>query len=119
MTNKRIKEIRDKLIAKKKFIIVQLKRFAKRDKNTKDNYKTDFLHLGEHQDENSIEVSDYVSNISVEHSLEKGLKNIEGALKKTSEGTYGICSKCGKPINPKRLEIVPEATLCIKCGEKN
>ena len=119
MKNKRIKEIRDKLIAKKKFIIAQLKKFAKRNKNAKNNYETDFLRLGEHQDENAIEVSDYVSSISVEYSLEKGLRNIEGALKKTSEGTYGICSKCGEPINPKRLEVAPEATLCVKCGEKN
>lgn len=119
MTNKRIKEIRDKLIAKKKFIIAQLKKFAKKNKKVKDGYEADFLHLGEHQDENAIEVSDYASSVSVEHSLEKGLKNIEGALKKTSEGTYGVCSKCGEPINPKRLEAAPEATLCVKCGEKN
>jgi RNA polymerase-binding transcription factor DksA len=43
---------------------------------------------------------------------------VEKALKKTSEGTYGICSNCGKPINPKRIEAMPEATLCIECSEK-
>ncbi len=115
---KKIEEIRNKLIAKKKSIISQLKKFAKKNDKIKDDYETNLLHLGEHLDENAIEVADYASNISIEHNLEEGLKSIEGALKKTSEGTYGVCSNCGEPINPKRLEIAPEATLCVKCGEK-
>ncbi|MCK4799854.1 TraR/DksA C4-type zinc finger protein, partial [Candidatus Parcubacteria bacterium] len=28
------------------------------------------------------------------------------------------CSICGEKINPKRLEVMPEATLCIKCSER-
>jgi len=116
---KRLKEIKNKLIAKKKFIISQLRKFAKKSKKVKDDFETEFPHLGDHQDENAIEVSDYESNLSVEHNLEKDLKSIGSALKKTSEGTYGVCSNCGKPINPKRLEILPEATLCIECSEKS
>ena len=116
---KKIEEIKNKLIAKKEFIISQLKRFARKNKKIKDDYEANFPHLGEHQDENAVEVSDYTSNISVEHDLENNLKTVKNALKKTSEGTYGICSKCQKPINPKRLEVMPEATLCIECSEKS
>jgi RNA polymerase-binding transcription factor DksA len=116
--NKKLQEIKNKLIAKKEFIISQLKKFAKKSKKIKGDFETKFLCLGSHQDENAIEVSDYESNLSVEHELEKDLKDVEKALKKTSEGTYGICSNCGKPINPKRIEAMPEATLCIECSEK-
>jgi RNA polymerase-binding transcription factor DksA len=45
------------------------------------------------------------------------MKDIGNALKKTSDGTYGKCSNCGKEINPKRLDVMPEATLCVECGE--
>jgi DnaK suppressor protein len=31
------------------------------------------------------------------------------------KGEYGICTRCGKPIEPERLEIKPDATLCIEC----
>ena len=116
--NEKLRKIKHKLIAQKEYITAQLKRFARKNKKIKDDYETKFPHLGDHQDENAIEVSDYENNLSVEHNLEEELENIGDALKKTSEGTYGVCSNCGKPINPKRLEALPEATLCIECGEK-
>ncbi len=116
--NKKIKKIKDKLIAHKKAVVSQLQKFAKKSKKVKGDYETKFQQIGSHQDENAIEVSNYEDNLSVEHELEKELQNIEGALKKTSENTYGICSKCGKQINPKRLEAMPEAVLCIECSAK-
>ena len=47
--------------------------------------------------------------------LERKLESIEYALRQAKEGTYGICERCGEPIDPARLEAVPEATLCVKC----
>ena len=116
--NNKLKKIKNKLIAHKKAIILQLQKFAKKSKKVKGDYETKFEQIGSHQDENAVEVSNYEDNLSVEHELEKELENIEGALKKTSENTYGICSKCGKQINPKRLEAMPEANLCIECSAK-
>ena len=116
--NEKLKKIKDKLIDKKRSIISQLQKFAKKNKKIKDDFKTEFPNIGYHQDENADEVSEYENKLSVEHELENELKNIEGALKKTSENTYGICSVCGEKINPKRLEVMPEATLCIKCSER-
>ena len=116
--NEKIKKIKTILINKKKSIVSQLQKFAKKNKDIEGDYKTEFPNIGDHQDENADEVADYASKLSVEHDLENELKNIEGALKKTSENTYGICSACGEKINPKRLEVMPEANLCIKCSEK-
>jgi RNA polymerase-binding protein DksA len=42
---------------------------------------------------------------------------IRQALQRVAEGRYGICEKCGVPINPERLEAVPLATLCIRCAQ--
>jgi RNA polymerase-binding transcription factor DksA len=47
--------------------------------------------------------------------LEHKLESIEYAVHPAQEGTYGICKRCGQPIDPARLEVVPEATLCVKC----
>ncbi|MBN1970500.1 MAG: TraR/DksA C4-type zinc finger protein [Candidatus Delongbacteria bacterium] len=41
--------------------------------------------------------------------------NLEFALKRIDNGTYGQCRTCGNLISKKRLEIVPHATLCIEC----
>ena len=40
---------------------------------------------------------------------------IDAALARVEDGTYGVCEACGKPIPEARLEVVPEATLCVNC----
>ena len=47
---------------------------------------------------------------------EAALKQITAALKRIDEGDFGLCLKCEEPINPKRLEFDPTATLCIDCA---
>jgi DnaK suppressor protein len=42
------------------------------------------------------------------------LQEIEAALRRIEDGTYGVCRRCGRPIDAARLEAVPYATLCIE-----
>jgi len=42
---------------------------------------------------------------------------IEDALKKFEDDTYGICEACNKPINIERLKAIPFANNCISCQE--
>ncbi len=44
------------------------------------------------------------------------LRNIEAALNRIDDGTYGLCRDCDEPINPKRLEFDPTALRCIECA---
>ena len=44
------------------------------------------------------------------------IHQIQEALKRISEGTYGICARCGEDIDPKRLNALPTATRCISCA---
>ena len=48
-------------------------------------------------------------------TLEQKLEAIERAMEHADQGSYGICEQCGEMIEPERLEIVPEATMCVKC----
>ena len=41
---------------------------------------------------------------------------IQGALRRIAEGTYGVCVQCGADIDPKRPEALPIATRCISCA---
>jgi RNA polymerase-binding transcription factor DksA len=45
--------------------------------------------------------------------IEGELKEIEDALRRLDQGSYGVCEACGKPIDPKRLEAKPWARYCI------
>lgn len=42
------------------------------------------------------------------------LSEIDAALGRIDDGTYGLCAKCGRQIGEERLEAVPYATLCIE-----
>ena len=44
------------------------------------------------------------------------IRQIEEALKRIAEGTYGVCAECGANIDPKRLKALPYATRCISCA---
>ncbi len=44
-------------------------------------------------------------------------EEIERAIEKIDNGTYGICEMCNKPIGADRLKFLPYVTLCIKCQE--
>jgi DnaK suppressor protein len=48
--------------------------------------------------------------------LRNALQDVERALRKLDEGTYGRCERCGKPIAPARLEAKPAVKTCIECA---
>jgi DnaK suppressor protein len=44
------------------------------------------------------------------------LMQIEAALERIEDGTYGICEECGVKIPKKRLNALPFASMCVKCA---
>ena len=48
-------------------------------------------------------------------TLKNKLNDINHAIEQAEAGSYGVCESCGKPIEPERLEIFPETTLCVEC----
>ena len=49
----------------------------------------------------------------LEEGAQETLAQIERAIARLDEGTYGTCERCGKPIGEERLDVRPWATLCI------
>ena len=57
-------------------------------------------------------------DMTLEDNAREMLAQIERALIRMDDGTYGICTRCGKAIDPHRLEAMPAAELCITCKER-
>ncbi len=55
-------------------------------------------------------------SLAVKHRML--LDKVERALTKIGKGTYGLCERCGNPIDRARLEALPHAELCIECKRK-
>jgi len=47
------------------------------------------------------------------------LREVEGALERLRDGTYGTCMECGMPVSRKRLEALPWARFCVTCQERH
>ncbi|MFF5481006.1 TraR/DksA family transcriptional regulator [Streptomyces sp. NPDC012935] len=48
-------------------------------------------------------------------ALERVLKEIDAALTRVDDGTYGTCLGCAKPVPAERLEILPYTRYCVAC----
>jgi RNA polymerase-binding protein DksA len=68
-----------------------------------------------HLADTATETYDRELDYTLEENSEHVLADIDAALKRITEGTYGICTNCGEPIAVERLEALPWATLCIDC----
>lgn len=109
---------KNQLEDRKKQILRELRLDAVKNPNDEEEYDALFPDYGEKEDENAAEVAAFESNLSMEKNLEISLFNVNKALKKIEDGSYGICEKCGNAINPERLEAFPSATACMECKKK-
>ena len=49
--------------------------------------------------------------------LRENLSDVDAALARLANGTYGHCERCGKPISEARLEAMPAARRCLDCAK--
>ena len=68
-----------------------------------------------HLADTATETYDRELDYSLEENSEHVLTEIDAALKRIDDGTYGQCTNCGTQIPEERLEARPYATLCIDC----
>jgi len=120
MNKKLVQKLKAKLEREKAKVEEQLKSFAKEDKKLKGDWDTIFPRWngeagGAGLEKAADEVEEYSTLLPIEYNLELKLKNIDLALEKIKKGRYGICEKCMKEIDEKRLKIYPEARFCLKC----
>ena len=67
------------------------------------------------REEEATETLELEKRLALENRIRQELSGIEHALQKFEEGTYGLCDNCGQPIDPARLEALPQASLCLNC----
>jgi DnaK suppressor protein len=57
-------------------------------------------------------------SLEVATLLSQTLEEVQDALRRIEDGSYGKCAQCGRPIEPARLEAVPWALYCLQDQEK-
>ena len=67
----------------------------------------------QHQADVGSETFERERDLSVLDQVEAELADVEHALQRLDEGTYGTCEACGKPIGDERLEAMPATRFCL------
>ena len=67
-------------------------------------------------DDGAIDVGLAFERFSADRSRD-AVVDIDAAISRLDEGTYGSCEACHRPIAPERLEVIPHARHCISCAD--
>jgi DnaK suppressor protein len=68
-------------------------------------------------DLSQLDLDENIDYTLLQRHIER-LREIEDALDRVEEGSYGTCEDCGAPINLERLKVLPFTTVCVQCQEK-
>ncbi len=71
------------------------------------------------KEEGASEAFEFEKRLALETRLAGQLDEVEHALQKLHAGTYGLCDHCGKQISLERLEVLPQASLCLNCKSQS
>ena len=69
--------------------------------------------FGKRVGEGTSQAVERIAQVDAARQLDAKLRDVERALAKLDEGTYGTCDVCGRPIASERLEAIPWAVLCV------
>ena len=70
------------------------------------------------REEEATESMELEKRLVLENRLKSLLAEVERAIQKLDAGTYGYCDICNSPIDPARLEALPQAISCLNCRQK-
>ena len=113
-----LSDIKEKLLAEKERLEVELAKIGKPSGKDDADFKTAWEDYGDKEDENAAEVAAYSDSLGLEATFEPELREVVEALMRLDEGTWGTCKSCGVEIGEQRLSVRPQAVLCIACQEK-
>ena len=110
MNESLIQENKKKLLAEKERIVSILQKAGTKEGlgEFPGDYKPSFPDIGNKDDENAAEVTQFETSLALTKNLEEKLKKVKAALARIEAGTYGKDAE-GKDIPEDRLRVVPEA----------
>jgi DnaK suppressor protein len=72
--------------------------------------------FGKRVGDGTTEAVERLNRVGTARGLEAMLRDVDRALAKLEDGTYGICDRCGKLIPEARLDARPWSVLCVDCA---
>jgi DnaK suppressor protein len=112
LSSERQAEVKTRLVARKQNLWLEVKQQLKN--SIGDGYQEMLATARDEEDQASVSLL-AETQLSLLGPKRQELEAIEAALQRLENGSYGLCEACGLPIEPRRLEIMPETALCRNC----
>lgn len=112
LSPEKLAEVRERLLDRKKRLWLEVKEQLK---NTiGDSYQEMLSTARDEEDQAAVSLlaETYLTLLGPKR---QELEAIEEALQRLENGSYGECEACGQPIEPRRLEVMPETPFCRAC----
>lgn len=82
-------------------------------RESEDESLGELSHNDQHQADTGTETFNRERDLSILEQVEAELADVERALRRLDEGTYGTCEACGQAIGDERLEAMPATRFCL------
>jgi RNA polymerase-binding protein DksA len=116
---KDLKEFKKVILRKKEEILDGIKHISEDTLNkSQKDAAGDISGYTYHMADVATDTYDREFSLGLASSEREALYELDDALKKIDDGTFGICESCKLVIAKNRLMAVPDARLCVKCQEK-
>lgn len=110
MNDQQIAALRQRLLDERERLTAHPEDITIANEDQQDGYG-----VSNHPAENASEVFLRERNMALINNADDIVADIDAALERMDNGTYGQCARCGEMIAPERLEALPYARYCINC----
>ncbi len=115
LSKDQVKQFRELLIEERAKVADEIKSIARDASKNPREASGDLSAYTVHMADMSSDTYERELAMNIASSEQQVLYQIDEALKRVDEGTYGTCQQCDRPIALSRLKAVPYTSLCINC----
>lgn len=113
-TKKELGDLRQRLVEERAELEVQLTTIEETSFATSQSDMSGEVSFDEENADAGTFTFERERDLSIENNVRDLMGKIDRALSRMDEGSYGLCSRCGKPIEKTRMKALPYVDLCIK-----
>ncbi|SRR6266508_3545206 len=114
LTKKEIEELKERLLDERRQLQAQYDELEASTFSTNQSDLTGEMGFDEEYADAGTATFERERDLSLVNNVLDLIERIDKALAKIEDGRYGLCERCGKPIEKLRLKALPYANLCIK-----
>ena len=114
LTKKELDDLKARLVSERKDLEAQYNELEETTFATNQSELTGEMGFDEEYADAGTATFERERDLSLVNNLRDLMERIDKALVKIGDGSYGLCDRCGRPIEKLRLKALPYANLCLK-----